>query len=43
MDKIEARKELGCNDDKECIIFGGAFSNERKNYMFLRSVVAAKR
>lgn len=37
--KEEARKQLGWSDDKKYILFGGAFSNERKNYALLRDAV----
>lgn len=40
MDKAEARKLLGWNPDKKYILFGGAFSNTRKNYELLRDAVA---
>lgn len=39
MDKTEARKKLGWSDDKKYIMFGGAFSNERKNYTLLEAAV----
>ena len=39
MDKAEARKKLGWDADKKYIMFGGAFSNERKNYSLLREAV----
>ena len=39
MDKAEARKQLGWSDDKKYIMFGGAFSNTRKNYALLRQAV----
>jgi glycosyltransferase involved in cell wall biosynthesis len=39
MDKAEARKQLGWSDDKKYIMFGGAFSNERKNYALLKQAV----
>lgn len=35
----EARKQLGWSDDKKYILFGGSFSNERKNYAILRDAV----
>lgn len=38
--KEEARKQLGWSNDKKYILFGGAFSNERKNYALLRDAVA---
>ena len=38
--KDEARKQLGWSDDKKYILFGGAFSNLRKNYPLLRDAVA---
>ena len=37
--KEEARKQLGWSEDKKYILFGGAFSNERKNYKLLRDAV----
>ena len=37
--KEEARKQLGWDADKKYILFGGAFSNTRKNYALLRSAV----
>ena len=37
--KDEARKQLGWTPDKKYILFGGAFSNERKNYALLRNAV----
>lgn len=37
--KEEARKQLGWNADKKYILFGGAFSNLRKNYALLRDAV----
>lgn len=37
--KEEARKQLGWSDDKKYILFGGAFSNTRKNYALLRDAV----
>ena len=37
--KDEARKQLGWTPDKKYILFGGAFSNERKNYALLRKAV----
>ncbi len=40
MDKAEARKQLGWSDDTKYILFGGAFSNERKNYALLRDAIA---
>ncbi len=39
MDKSEARKQLGWSDDNKYIMFGGAFSNLRKNYELLRQAV----
>jgi glycosyltransferase involved in cell wall biosynthesis len=39
MDKAEARKQLGWSDDKKYIMFGGAFSNTRKNYALLKQAV----
>lgn len=40
MDKAEARKRLGWDEKKKYILFGGAFSNTRKNYELLRDAVA---
>ena len=37
--KEEARKQLGWDADKKYILFGGAFSNERKNYELLAEAV----
>ena len=37
--KEEACKQLGWTPDKKYILFGGAFSNERKNYALLRDAV----
>ena len=37
--KEEARRQLGWDADKKYILFGGAFSNERKNYALLRDAV----
>lgn len=37
--KEEARKQLGWEMDKKYILFGGAFSNERKNYKLLAEAV----
>lgn len=37
--KEEARKQLGWETDKKYILFGGAFSNERKNYKLLAEAV----
>ncbi len=39
IDKAEARKELGWEQDKKYILFGGAFYNLRKNYPLLREAV----
>ena len=39
MDKAEARKKLSWDADKKYIMFGGAFSNTRKNYKLLRSAI----
>lgn len=39
MDKAEARKQLGWSEDKKYIMFGGAFSNTRKNYELLKQAV----
>lgn len=38
-EKEEARKQLGWDEKKRYILFGGAFSNERKNYALLREAV----
>ena len=35
----EARRQLGWDPNKKYILFGGAFSNERKNYALLRDAV----
>jgi len=40
MDKAEARKQLSWSADKKYIMFGGAFSNLRKNYPLLRDAVS---
>lgn len=40
IDKEEARKQLGWDEKKRYILFGGAFSNTRKNYELLRDAVA---
>lgn len=40
MDKAEARKRLGWDEKKKYIMFGGAFSNTRKNYALLRDAVS---
>ena len=37
--KDEARKKLGWDSDKKYILFGGAFSNTRKNYALLETAV----
>ena len=37
--KEEARKQLGWDPNKKYIVFGGAFSNTRKNYALLRDAV----
>jgi glycosyltransferase involved in cell wall biosynthesis len=39
MDKAEARCQLGWDPEKKYILFGGAFSNERKNYKLLAEAV----
>lgn len=39
MDKAEARQRLGWKDDTKYILFGGAFSNTRKNYKLLSEAV----
>ena len=36
----EARRQLGWDPNKKYILFGGAFSNTRKNYALLRSAVS---
>ena len=38
--KEEARKQLGWSADTKYILFGGAFSNARKNYPLLRDAVS---
>lgn len=38
-DHIEARKKLGFKDDTKYILFGGEFSNLRKNFPLLRDAV----
>lgn len=40
MDKAEARKQLGWDLNKKYILFGGAFSNIRKNYALLKQAVS---
>ena len=35
----EARRQLGWDPNKKYILFGGAFSNERKNYALLKQAV----
>lgn len=40
MDKSEARKKLGWPPNKKYVMFGGAFSNLRKNYALLRDAIA---
>ena len=37
--KDDARRQLGWDTDKKYILFGGAFSNTRKNYALLRSAI----
>lgn len=37
--QAEARKQLGWSSDKKYILFGGAFDNERKNYVLLRDAI----
>ena len=37
--KDEARRQLGWDPNKKYILFGGAFSNTRKNYALLRSAI----
>ena len=39
MDKAEARKKLGWDQNKKYIMFGGAFSDLRKNYPLLKEAV----
>lgn len=39
VDKAEARKELGWEQDKKYVLFGGAFHDLRKNYPLLRDAV----
>jgi glycosyltransferase involved in cell wall biosynthesis len=39
LDNALARKELGFEHDKKYILFGGAFSNLRKNYPLLKQAV----
>lgn len=39
LDKAEARKQLGWSSNKKYIMFGGAFSNLRKNYPLLKKAV----
>lgn len=39
MDKTEARKQLGWDENKKYILFGGAFDNKRKNYELLKAAV----
>ena len=39
MDKADARKQLGWSLDKKYIMFGGAFSNTRKNYALLKEAI----
>lgn len=39
IDKAEARKQLGWDPNKKYILFGGAFSNTRKNYALLKEAV----
>jgi glycosyltransferase involved in cell wall biosynthesis len=36
----EARRQLGWDPNKKYILFGGAFSNTRKNYALLRDAIA---
>ena len=38
--QAEARRQLGWDPNKKYILFGGAFSNERKNYALLRDAIA---
>lgn len=40
IDKAEARKQLGWDPNKRYILFGGAFSNKRKNYALLKQAVS---
>lgn len=39
-DYVDARRQLGWSADKKYILFGGAFSNTRKNVALLRDAVA---
>ena len=39
MEKAEARKKLGWEPEKKYVMFGGAFSDTRKNYDLLRQAV----
>ena len=39
MDKVEARKKLGWDENKKYVMFGGAFDNLRKNYPLLKEAV----
>lgn len=39
MDYEEARRVLSFDTDKKYILFGGAFSNERKNYTLLKEAI----
>jgi glycosyltransferase involved in cell wall biosynthesis len=38
--QAEARRQLGWDPNKKYILFGGAFSNTRKNYALLRDAIA---
>ena len=40
MDKAEARQRLGWDLEKKYVMFGGAFSDTRKNYALLKDAVA---
>lgn len=37
----EARKQLGWSPDKKYILFGGSFSNKRKNYALLKDALSS--
>lgn len=39
MEKAEARQRLGWDPEKKYVMFGGAFSDTRKNYALLKDVV----
>lgn len=40
MEKAEARQRLGWDPEKKYVMFGGAFSDTRKNYALLKDAVA---